>query len=80
MEDLPRIPPSDTKVIFIQIIISINIAITMKFTNGKLHHPQHNDDDDNPEDTPTGKSSVGILGVCCHDGDSDDDDNPVDQV
>ena len=66
MEDLPRIPPSDTKVIFIQIIISINIAITMKFTNGKLHHPQHNDDDDNPEDTPTGKSSVGILGVCHH--------------
>ena len=36
MEDLPRIPPSDTKVIFIQIIISINIAIAMKLTNGKI--------------------------------------------
>ena len=34
MVDLPRIPPSDTKVIFIQIIISINIA--MKLTNGKI--------------------------------------------
>ena len=29
------------------------------------YHPQHNDGDDkNPEDTPTGKSSVGIFGVC----------------
>ena len=48
--------------------ISINIAITMKLTNGKLHHPQYDNDDDdkNPEDTPTGKSSVGILGVCHH--------------
>ena len=72
MEDLPRIPPSDARVIFIQIIISINIAITMKFTNGKLHHPQHNDDDDNPEDTPTGKSSEGILGVCLSEDDGDD--------
>ena len=36
MEDLPRIPPSDTRVIFIQIIISINIAIAMKLTNGKI--------------------------------------------
>ena len=70
MEDLPRIPPSVSRVIFIQIIISINIAITMKFTNGKLHHPQHNDDDDNPEDTPTGKSSVGILNVCLDHDDS----------
>ena len=73
MEDLPRIPPSDTRVILIQIIISINIAIAMKLTNGKIiMDPQHNDDDDkNPEDTPTGKSSVGILGVC-HISDCDD--------
>ena len=69
MADLPRIPPSDTRVILIQIIISINIAIAMKLTNGKIiiHNTQHNDDDDkNPEDTPTGKTSVGILGVCHH--------------
>ena len=67
MVDLPRIPSSDTRVIFIQVIISISIAIAMKLTNGKNHHPQQNyDDDKNLEDTPTGKSSVGILGVCHH--------------
>ena len=62
MEDLPRIPPSDTRVIFIQIIISINIAIAMKLTNGKIII--HN--------IMMMMTNI-ILGVCRGDDDGSDD-------